>query len=155
MRGLREACFFSNFGTVRDFCRPLSKNPRWEKNAGQRSETHARIVLLCARHRQSDKRAPTGIELTVSDLKVIQLAENYPIGRKEYGPEFLFNLRHLHVRSKLPWAILRIRDEVFHRFTEFLRNEGYCGPTLQSCSRSIARTAPSCSKQITLAIPCT
>jgi asparaginyl-tRNA synthetase len=74
---------------------------------------------------RADKRAPTGIELTVSDLKVIQLAENYPIGRKEYGPEFLFNLRHLHVRSKLPWAILRIRDEVFHRFTEFLRNEGY------------------------------
>jgi len=27
--------------------------------------------------------------------------------------------------QKLPWAILRIRDEVFHRFTEFLRNEGY------------------------------
>jgi asparaginyl-tRNA synthetase len=74
---------------------------------------------------REDKRAPGGVELKVSDVQPLQLAEPYPIGRKEYGPEFLFNHRHLHVRSKLPWAILRIRDEVFHGFAEFLRNEGY------------------------------
>src|SRR5579863_6485225 len=72
-----------------------------------------------------EKRAPTGIELGVLNVKIVQIAENYPIGRKEHGPEFLFDLRHLNLRSKQPWAILRIRDEVFHRFTEFLRNEGY------------------------------
>jgi len=74
---------------------------------------------------KAEERAPTGIELNASHVQTVQIAENFPIGRKEYAPDFLFNLRHLHVRSKQPWAILRIRDEVFHRFTEFLRNDGY------------------------------
>jgi len=74
---------------------------------------------------RADERAPSGIELSVSDVELVQPAENYPIGRKEHGPEFLFNLRHLHVRSRTPWAILRIRNEVFYRFEEFLRNDGY------------------------------
>jgi asparaginyl-tRNA synthetase len=74
---------------------------------------------------REDARAPSGIELSVSKIVAVQVAQEFPIGRKEHGPEFLFNLRHLHVRSKQPWAILRIRDEVFYRFTEFFRNEGY------------------------------
>lgn len=74
---------------------------------------------------REDPRAPSGIELSVSDVIPIQITQDYPIGPKEHGPEFLFNWRHLHVRSKLPWAILRIRDEVFYRLTEFFRTEGY------------------------------
>lgn len=64
------------------------------------------------------------LKLSVSDLTTIQAAENFPIGREEHGPEFLFSLRHLHVCSRHPWAVLRIRDEVSYRFAEFLRNEG-------------------------------
>lgn len=74
---------------------------------------------------REDSRAPSGIELTATRVVAIQISQEFPIGRKEHGPEFLFNLRHLHVRSKQPWAVLRVRDEVFYRFAEFLRNEGY------------------------------
>jgi asparaginyl-tRNA synthetase len=74
---------------------------------------------------KDDPRAPSGFELNVSDLVAIQITQDYPIGPKEHGPEFLSNWRHLHVRSKQPWAILRIRDEVFYRLIEFFRTEGY------------------------------
>jgi asparaginyl-tRNA synthetase len=74
---------------------------------------------------REDRRAPTGIELQVTDVAVVHVTEEFPIGQKEHGPEFLFNLRHLHVRSKQPWAVLRIRDEVFFQLAQFFREEGY------------------------------
>lgn len=74
---------------------------------------------------REEPRAPSGIELSVTDVTVVQISEEYPIGKKEHGPEFLFDWRHLNVRSQHPWATLRIRDEVFFRLTEFFRNEGY------------------------------
>jgi asparaginyl-tRNA synthetase len=74
---------------------------------------------------REEKRAPSGIEMSASEVIVVQISQDYPIGKKEHGPEFLFDWRHLNVRSQHPWAVLRIRDEVFYRLTEFFRNEGY------------------------------
>lgn len=74
---------------------------------------------------REEPRAPSGIEMSVKDVVVVQISQEYPIGKKEHGPEFLFDWRHLNVRSQHPWAVLRIRDEVFFRLTEFFRNEGY------------------------------
>ncbi|MEA3499780.1 MAG: asparagine--tRNA ligase [Candidatus Marinimicrobia bacterium] len=53
-----------------------------------------------------------GYEILVKDMKVIQIAEEYPISLKEHGIEFLLDNRHLWLRSKLPNAILKIRHEV-------------------------------------------
>ena len=46
---------------------------------------------------QKDERAPGGFELTVSDVKVFQIAENYPITPKEHGVNFLLDNRHLNL----------------------------------------------------------
>jgi len=64
-------------------------------------------------------------ELQVTDVQPIQIAEEYPIGKKEHGPDFLFDHRDLYVRSKTPWAVLRIRDRVFLSIEQFFHEEGF------------------------------
>lgn len=64
-------------------------------------------------------------EIQVESIELIQLAPEYPIGKKEHGPEFLFDNRDLYLRSKTPWAVLRIRNQVFLSITNFFAEEGF------------------------------
>lgn len=64
-------------------------------------------------------------ELQVSGLKLLGASEEYPIGKKEHGPEFLFDNRDLYLRSQTPWAVLRIRDRVFFSIEQFFHEEGF------------------------------
>ena len=74
---------------------------------------------------RADARAPGGYELQVSDMQVIQVAEDYPISPKEHGPAFLLDHRHLWLRSAKQHAILRIRSQVIEAAREYLNREGY------------------------------
>ncbi|MEO0070701.1 MAG: asparagine--tRNA ligase [candidate division WOR-3 bacterium] len=74
---------------------------------------------------REDKRAPGGYELLARDLKVIGLAEPYPITPKEHGIEFLMEHRHLWLRSRRQHAILRIRAEVVRLLREYLDSQGF------------------------------
>ena len=50
-----------------------------------------------------DERAPSGFELTVAAVEVVQNpAEDYPIAKKEHGIDFLLENRHLWLRSSRP-----------------------------------------------------
>lgn len=52
-------------------------------------------------------------ELQLKDIDIIQLnADDYPIGKKEHGPDFLLSNRHLWLRSPKQWAIQRIRNQL-------------------------------------------
>ncbi len=62
-------------------------------------------------------------ELQVKDIRVYQIASEYPISKKEHGPDFLMDHRHIWLRSKRQWAILRIRDTVESAINEFLHQE--------------------------------
>ncbi|KKR48459.1 MAG: Asparagine-tRNA ligase [Candidatus Magasanikbacteria bacterium GW2011_GWC2_40_17] len=62
-------------------------------------------------------------ELQVSGLKLVQVAEEYPIGKKEHGPDFLMEWRHLWLRSPKQWAILKVRDAVITAINEYLHQE--------------------------------
>jgi asparaginyl-tRNA synthetase len=44
------------------------------------------------------KKADT-YEIEVKDIEIIQLAKDYPIAKKEHGPDFLMDNRHLWLRS--------------------------------------------------------
>src|ERR1041384_7545238 len=46
-----------------------------------------------------ESRAPGGVELHVKELRLLSLAEAYPISPKEHGTDFLMNHRHLWLRS--------------------------------------------------------
>ncbi|MFH1226128.1 MAG: asparagine--tRNA ligase [bacterium] len=64
-------------------------------------------------------------ELQVKDLKIINLAEEYPIGKKEHGPDFLMDNRHLWLRSPRQWAVLRVRNTIINAIYEYLNKENF------------------------------
>lgn len=66
-----------------------------------------------------------GYELQATSLQVIAIAEEYPIGRKEHGPDFLLNHRHLWLRSKRQWAIMRIRNTIIFAIHEFFQQRNF------------------------------
>ncbi len=74
---------------------------------------------------REEKRAPGGYELDVTDINIFQIADGYPITKKSHGIEFLMDHRHLWLRSKKQWAIMRIRDEIQSAIMDFLREEGF------------------------------
>lgn len=73
---------------------------------------------------RKDKRAPTGYEIDISDLKIIGLSERYPIA-KDLSDEFLREIRHLWIRSRKITEILKIRSEVFQAIRDFYCKKGY------------------------------
>lgn len=74
---------------------------------------------------REDERAPGGYELRTTGMRVIQLAEDYPITPKEHGTTFLMDNRHLWLRSARPHAILRIRAGLIRFIREFYDNRGF------------------------------
>ncbi|MGD1995578.1 MAG: asparagine--tRNA ligase [Anaerolineae bacterium] len=77
---------------------------------------------------RQDSRAPGipgGYELGVSDIKTLQMAEEYPIQLKEHGVDFLMDNRHLWVRSQTQWAVLRVRATVVRAIRDWLDGHGF------------------------------
>jgi asparaginyl-tRNA synthetase len=68
---------------------------------------------------RKDDRAPGGFELGVTAFEVLHEAADYPIQPKEHGVEFLFDNRHLYLRSGTPHAVLRVRNEVVQACRDF------------------------------------
>ncbi|MEJ5198550.1 MAG: asparagine--tRNA ligase [Anaerolineae bacterium] len=78
---------------------------------------------------RADPRAPGvpgGYELDVRSLQVVQeAAEDYPIGPKEHGVEFLMDNRHFWLRSNRQWAILRVRAAIIRAIRDWLDQNGF------------------------------
>jgi asparaginyl-tRNA synthetase len=74
---------------------------------------------------REDKRAPGGYELSLDDLRIIHAAGEFPIQPKEHGVEFLFDHRHLYLRSRTPQAVLRVRHEVIQACRDYFHQNGY------------------------------
>lgn len=73
----------------------------------------------------ADDRQIGGYEVQATDLKLISLAEEYPIAKKEHGVDFLMDLRHLWLRSRRQWAIMRIRNRIIQAIHQFFQQEGF------------------------------
>ncbi len=90
---------------------------------------------------RADARAPGvpgGYELDVQSLEVVQRAEEYPIGPKEHGVEFLMDHRHLWIRSSRQWAVLRVRATVMRAIREWLDAHGFIEVTTPILTPSAA-----------------
>ncbi|RMG69183.1 MAG: asparagine--tRNA ligase [Calditrichaeota bacterium] len=74
---------------------------------------------------KEDRRSPLGYELLVTDLRIIHRAEEYPIGKKEHGIDFLLDHRHLWLRHRRPFAVLRIRHQVVKAIRDFFNSRGF------------------------------
>ncbi len=89
-----------------------------------RSLTQESSVVVTGSVR-ADERSPSGVELGVTGLEVVARTEAYPITPKEHGVDFLMEHRHLYLRHKQPWAIMRIRDELERAVHDFFGERGF------------------------------
>jgi asparaginyl-tRNA synthetase len=64
-------------------------------------------------------------ELDITDVEPVQIAVDYPIAKKEHGPDFLLANRHLWIRSPKQNAILKIRHTVYFAICEYLNNNNF------------------------------
>ena len=92
----------------------------WEACEKITLETSAEISGMVSKHPKKEE-----YELQVKNLRIIQVAEEYPIGKKEHGPEFLLDLRHLWLRSSKQWATLRIRNTVINATYEYFNQNSF------------------------------
>lgn len=83
-----------------------------------RALTQETAVAVTGRVR-SDDRSPGGVELGVTALDVLGPSVDFPIGPKEHGTAFLFEHRHLWLRSRRQVAIMKIRHEVEQAIRDF------------------------------------
>ena len=74
---------------------------------------------------KEDKRAPGGFELTIKDIEILQVADEYPITPKAHSTPFLMEHRHLWLRSQKQHAILQIRTELIKAIRDFFDDRGF------------------------------
>ncbi|HOX19602.1 MAG TPA: asparagine--tRNA ligase [Gemmatimonadales bacterium] len=68
---------------------------------------------------RADARATGGHELTATDVEVLGASPDFPISPKEHGSTFLFEHRHLWLRSRRQVAIAKVRNEVVQAIRDF------------------------------------
>ncbi|HVM90641.1 MAG TPA: asparagine--tRNA ligase [Verrucomicrobiae bacterium] len=65
-------------------------------------------------------------ELQATAVQLVSKSEEFPIGKKEHGPDFLLDMRHLWLRTPTQWAIQKVRDTVIHATYDWMRDHGFC-----------------------------
>src|SRR5256884_5890645 len=93
----------------------------WEGFAKLTQETSVTVTGTV----RADPRAPGGVELTAADLKIIGPSHDFPITPKEHGTAFLFEHRHLWLRSRRQVAIARVRHEVIQAIRDFFYERNF------------------------------
>jgi asparaginyl-tRNA synthetase len=77
---------------------------------------------------RADSRAPSGFELDVENLEVVQQVAGetpFPISLKEHGVDFLMEHRHLWIRTPRQSAILRVRATIMRAAAEYFDSNGF------------------------------
>jgi asparaginyl-tRNA synthetase len=74
---------------------------------------------------RAEPRSPGGFEMSLTGLRVLGASPDFPITPKEHGTSFLFEHRHLWLRSRRQVAIARVRHEVVQGIRDFFYQEGF------------------------------
>jgi asparaginyl-tRNA synthetase len=86
---------------------------------------------------EADARAPGGFEIQVKGGSVLQAVEGFPISPRSTARTSC-SQRHLWLRSKRQWALLRVRDAVITRCAASSTSAASCAWT-RRCSRQRLR----------------
>jgi asparaginyl-tRNA synthetase len=68
---------------------------------------------------REEARSPGGYELALQNVEVLGSSQDYPITPKEHGTTFLFEHRHLWLRTRRQAAVARVRHEVVQAIRDF------------------------------------
>ena len=74
---------------------------------------------------RQDKRSELGYEVGITDIKLGQIALDYPITPKAHGIAYLMEKRHLWLRSNRPHAILKVRHEIIKACRDFMECQDF------------------------------
>ncbi len=88
----------------------------------QRLTLESSVVLIGTVSKHPKKEE---YELQLTDIQIVQIAEEYPLGKKEHGPDFLLDNRHLWLRSSRQWAIQRVRDTIICATYDFFHENHF------------------------------
>jgi asparaginyl-tRNA synthetase len=80
--------------------------------------THESSVAVIGTVR-AEPRSPGGYELAVQSIELLGSSPDFPITPKEHGTTFLFEHRHLWLRSRRQAAVARVRSEVAQAIRDF------------------------------------
>jgi len=89
------------------------------KHLGQESALAVRGVV------REEPRSVGGYELALSHVETVHKTQDYPITPKSHGIDFVMKHRHLHLRSRKPWALARIRHTVIEAIRDFFNHNGF------------------------------
>ncbi|MHB8831160.1 MAG: asparagine--tRNA ligase [Patescibacteria group bacterium] len=93
----------------------------WNRALEVTVESSVVVIGIVTKHPKHDDV----FELQVTSLELIQKAEEYPIGKKEHGPDFLLDNRHLWLRAPSQWAIQRVRNTIIYATYDWMRDNGF------------------------------
>jgi len=75
---------------------------------------------------KKDPRAPRGVEIHLTDFKVVSKAEVWPITKSALkSPEFMYDKRHLTLRGPRSRAILLIRSALINAAIKYFEENDY------------------------------
>jgi asparaginyl-tRNA synthetase len=93
----------------------------WQAAVDTTLESSVSVTGVVSKHPKQE-----GVyELQAATVQLIQKSEEYPIGKKEHGPDFLLDHRHLWLRAPSQWAVMRIRNEIIYATFDWFRRHGF------------------------------
>ena len=109
----------------------------WERFGALTQETSIAVTGTV----RADARAPGGVELLATGLEVIGPSVDFPITPKEHGTAFLFEHRHLWLRSRKQVAVMRVRHEVVQAIRDFFYERDFALVDTPILTGAIGETA--------------
>ena len=92
----------------------------WTEAAKVTIESSVELTGTVSKHPKKEE-----YELQVISFRFYQIAEEYPISKKDHGIDFLLDYRHLWLRSPKQWAIQKVRDTMIHACYDFMRENHF------------------------------
>ena len=93
----------------------------WDRFAALTQETSIAVGGTV----RADPRSPGGTELTAMSLDILGPSVDFPISPKEHGTQFLFEHRHLWLRSRRQVAVAKVRHAVVQGVHDFFDQRGF------------------------------
>ncbi len=89
-----------------------------------------------------DNRSPYKVEIHASEVVPVQIPEEpYPISKKDHGIDFLMSYRHLWLRSRRQFHILKVRDAILTAIRQFYKARNFTLIDTPIFTGSIGETA--------------
>ncbi|MFA6466361.1 MAG: asparagine--tRNA ligase [Patescibacteria group bacterium] len=93
---------------------------QWSEAQKVTLETSVKLIAKVAKHPKKDE-----YELQVKDFSYYQISDEYPIGKKDHGVDFLMDNRHLWLRSTKQIAIQKIRNTLIQANYDYMAKNSF------------------------------